>query len=150
MLISCGMYFFEIVFSFPSNFHDMFIEIKCNYSRFPFCANQQFLCGVLYTVLLVSRWLFKRVKYQKLSHDWISGFCVLNTMDNSFKITARMFILNFWLPRSYLKKMKKYYKIILNISLSNLFNGIYSENGNPSCHVNFLNSEISTVFALRL
>lgn len=51
MPISFGMHFFEIMFSFPSKLHDMFIEIKYHYVRFPSLANRQFLGGVLHCYL---------------------------------------------------------------------------------------------------
>lgn len=145
MLISFGMHFFDIMFSSPSNFHDMFSEIKYNYVRCPSLARRQFLGGVLYHYLhLDDCWELSISSYH--TDEYLVSIC-LNMVNNIFKITAILAMLNFWFPHTNFFFLKsETYQVILNVSSD----GIYSENNNSSCPANFLNCEISIAFCPRI
>lgn len=145
MLISFGMHFFDIMFSSPSNFHDMFSEIKCNYVRCPSLASRQFLGGVLYHYLhLDDCWELSISSYR--TDEYLVSIC-LNMVNNIFKITAILAMLNFWFPHTNFFFFKvKNIKLYWMCPLLTTSDGIYSENNNSSCPGNFLKCEISTAF----
>lgn len=113
-----GMRFFEIMCSFPSSFHDMFIEIKYNYLRFPFFANQQFLGGVLYWYLHLHDDCSELSISSSHMTEYLASI-IVNTMNNIFKLTAITATFNFRLPHTnwFLKSEK--YKVMLSVSSFN-------------------------------
>lgn len=153
MLISSGIHFFEIMFSFPSSLHDMFIEIKDNYLRFPFFANRQFLSGVLYWYLHLHDDCSELSISSYPTTEYLASI-IFNRMNNIFKLTAIMATFNFWVSHTsgFLKSKKKYIyiKLYWMCPLSTKFNGVYWENNNSFCDVNCLNCETSKVFGLSL